>query len=107
MQVLKIHLLTKQRTYLFYFARIFGLQKYAIYSKIPKMQIVLTFKFCNTSSSFLLDIYFQIINLSPWDISLKKGDVIGQGILLPYFKTNDDATTEERLGGFGSTDNDK
>ena len=52
-------------------------------------------------------IYFQIINLSPWDISLKKGDVIGQGILLPYFKTNDDATTEERLGGFGSTDNDK
>lgn len=52
-------------------------------------------------------IYFQIINLSPWDIQLKKGDVIGQGVLLPYFKTNDDAATEERLGGFGSTDNGK
>lgn len=49
-------------------------------------------------------IYFQIINLSPFDILLKKGDTIGQGILKQYFITNDDTVTAERQGGFGSTD---
>ena len=29
-------------------------------------------------------IYFQIINLAPFDIVLRKGDAIGQGILKPY-----------------------
>lgn len=49
-------------------------------------------------------IYFQIINLSPVPIILKKGDAIGQGIIKPYLKTEDDNATAERLGGFGSTD---
>lgn len=49
-------------------------------------------------------IFFQIINLSPVPILLKKGDAIGQGIIKPYYKTEDDNTTAERLGGFGSTD---
>ena len=48
-------------------------------------------------------IYFQIINLSPFDILLKKGDTIGQGILKHYYTTDDDAATGERVGGFGST----
>lgn len=48
-------------------------------------------------------IYFQIINLSPFDILLKKGDAIGQGILKHYYTTDDDAATGERIGGFGST----
>ena len=48
-------------------------------------------------------IYFQIINLSPFDIILKKGDTIGQGILKRYYTTEDDAATGERIGGFGST----
>ena len=48
-------------------------------------------------------IYFQMINLSPFDIVLRKGDVIGQGILKKYFITDDDAAQGERLGGFGST----
>ena len=49
-------------------------------------------------------IFFQIINLSPFDILLRKGDAIGQGILKRYYLTNDDMATGIREGGFGSTD---
>lgn len=49
-------------------------------------------------------IYFQLINLSPVSISLKKGDCIGQGIIKPYLKTDNDNTVTSRKGGFGSTD---
>ena len=49
------------------------------------------------------EIFFQIINLSPFDILLRKGDTIGQGILKKYYITDDDAATGERTGGFGST----
>ena len=48
-------------------------------------------------------IYFQIINLSPFDILLRKGDTIGQGILKRYYITDDDIASGERTGGFGST----
>lgn len=50
-------------------------------------------------------IMFQIINLSPFNIQIKKGDIIGQGILLPYETTEDDIPGGERTGGFGSTSN--
>ena len=49
------------------------------------------------------EIFFQMINLSPVDIQLKKGDIIGQGIIKSYLKTEDDAAQGDRLGGFGST----
>lgn len=49
-------------------------------------------------------IFFQVINLSPWDIQIKKGDVIGQGIIIPYFITDNDIADKSRIGGFGSTD---
>jgi dUTP pyrophosphatase len=50
-------------------------------------------------------IYFQLINLSPFDIQLKKGDKIGQGIIKRFEVTDDDYKYEkkERAGGFGST----
>jgi dUTP pyrophosphatase len=48
-------------------------------------------------------IYFQMINLSPFDIQLKKGDTIGQGIIKHYITTEDDVANGERKGGFGST----
>ena len=48
-------------------------------------------------------IMFQIINLSPFDILLKKGDTIGQGTFKHYYTTDDDTATGERTGGFGST----
>lgn len=49
------------------------------------------------------EIFLQLINLSPFNIQLHKGDVIGQGIIKKYEVTNDDNATGERLGGFGST----
>ena len=48
-------------------------------------------------------IYFQLINLSPLPIILKKGDIIGQGIIKPYLKTEGDTASGERVGGLGST----
>lgn len=49
------------------------------------------------------EIFFQMINLSPYDIQLKKGDIIGQGIIKPYLTTEDDSASGQRVGGFGST----
>lgn len=49
------------------------------------------------------EIFFQIINLSPFDIQLRKGDVIGQGIIKRYDKIEDDLANATRDGGFGST----
>lgn len=48
-------------------------------------------------------IMFQVINLSPFDINLKKGDRIGQGVILPYVVVDNDSAIGERKGGFGST----
>lgn len=49
-------------------------------------------------------IYFQIINLLPVPVIIKKGECFGQGILLPYCTANDDTGNDNtREGGFGST----
>ena len=51
------------------------------------------------------EIFFQLINLSPFPILLKKGDKIGQGLFMMYGLTEGDNYGEgkERKGGFGST----
>ena len=49
------------------------------------------------------EIFLQIYNLSPFNIQIKEGEAIGQGIILPYWVTEDDVSTGERIGGFGST----
>ena len=49
------------------------------------------------------EIFLQIYNLSPFNIQIKEGEAIGQGIILPYGVTEDDVSTGERTGGFGST----
>lgn len=49
------------------------------------------------------EIFFQLINLSPFPILLKAGDKIGQGIILPYYMIDSDSITDKRVGGFGST----
>ena len=48
-------------------------------------------------------IFFQIINLSPFNIVVKKGDIIGQGEIVRFCKTDDDEADGVRTGGFGST----
>lgn len=49
------------------------------------------------------EIFFQLINLSPFAIQLQRGDKIGQGIIKSYSVTDDDNAVGERTGGFGST----
>jgi dUTP pyrophosphatase len=49
------------------------------------------------------EIFFQVINLSPFPIQLRKGDIIGQGIIKRYELTDDDKAEGLRTGGFGST----
>lgn len=49
------------------------------------------------------DIAFEFYNLSPWKVTIKKGDKLGQGVYMKYNKCPNDATTTKRQGGFGST----
>lgn len=50
-------------------------------------------------------IMFQLINLSPLPIQLKRGNVLGQGVIKSYFTVENDQATGTRNGlGFGSTD---
>ena len=49
------------------------------------------------------EIFFQIYNLSPFNIQIKKGEAIGQAIILPFEITENDNAQGERIGGFGST----
>lgn len=49
------------------------------------------------------EIFLQIYNLSPFNIQIKKGEAIGQGIILPYGVVENDVADGDRIGGFGST----
>lgn len=49
------------------------------------------------------EIFFQLINMNPFPLLIKKGDKIGQGIIRKYYITEDDVASGERTGGFGST----
>ena len=48
-------------------------------------------------------IMFAFYNFFAEDISIKKGDAIGQAIFQKYLVTDDDISSGERTGGFGST----
>lgn len=50
-------------------------------------------------------IYFQLINLSPFPLKIKKGEILGQGVFEKYLVTDDDnkQAKDTREGGFGST----
>lgn len=48
-------------------------------------------------------IMFQFLNFGLKDITIKKGERIGQGIFLPFLKADQDQTTGDRNGGFGSS----
>ena len=49
-------------------------------------------------------IMFQFTNFGPSDLTIKKGERIGQGIFLPFLKADQDVTSQSRSGGFGSSD---
>ena len=48
-------------------------------------------------------IMFAFYNIKEEDITIKKGEAIGQAIFQKYMVTDDDVAQGERLGGFGST----
>jgi dUTP pyrophosphatase len=53
------------------------------------------------------EIFFQLLNIGPYPIQLKRGDIIGQGIIKNYLVTDNDTPTEIlRQGGLGSTTNE-
>ena len=49
-------------------------------------------------------IMFAFFNIKEEDITIKKGEAIGQGVFAKYLVTDDDVAGGERTGGFGSTD---
>lgn len=49
------------------------------------------------------EIAFAFSSLNDTGSFIKKGDKIGQGIIMKYVKTEDDNVTDTRNGGFGST----
>ncbi|EOT40168.1 MULTISPECIES: dUTP pyrophosphatase [Enterococcus] len=48
-------------------------------------------------------IMFQFTNFGLTDVTIKKGERIGQGIFLPFLKADQDTTNALRTGGFGSS----
>lgn len=49
-------------------------------------------------------IMFAFFNIKDEDITIKKGEAIGQGVFSKYLVTDDDVALGDRTGGFGSTD---
>lgn len=50
------------------------------------------------------NIGISLLNTTNEEVIIKKGDRIMQGMFVKYLITEDDNVTEERTGGFGSTD---
>ena len=51
-------------------------------------------------------IMFQVYNFTDTIVNIPKGERIGQGMFMKYFKTDDDVASGIRTGGFGSTSDD-
>ncbi len=49
-------------------------------------------------------IMFAFFNIKDEDITIKKGEAIGQAVFAKYLVTDDDTASGKRQGGFGSTD---
>ena len=49
-------------------------------------------------------IMFAFFNIKDEDITIKKGEAIGQGVFSKYLVIDGDIALGERTGGFGSTD---
>lgn len=49
-------------------------------------------------------IMFAFFNFKDEDVTINKGDAIGQGVFAKYLVSDDDHAEGSRTGGFGSTD---
>ena len=50
-------------------------------------------------------IFIKIVNEGNEQVKIETGDGFAQGIFVPFGLTKDDSVTDDRNGGFGSTDN--
>ena len=48
-------------------------------------------------------IMFAFYNFYPFDITINKGEKIGQGVFQKFMIADDDEADGDRLGGYGST----
>ncbi len=53
------------------------------------------------------NIGFSLVNNSDSQIIIQKGEKFMQGVIVKYYKTDDDNAKGKREGGFGSTDGNK
>ena len=49
-------------------------------------------------------IFIKLTNAGDRPLSVKAGEAFAQGVFVPYGLTEDDDASEQRFGGFGSTD---
>ncbi|BDR56798.1 dUTP diphosphatase [Xylocopilactobacillus apis] len=49
------------------------------------------------------EIFFQVLNIKDEDVTIKKGERIGQGIFMPFLMAENDLADGKRIGGFGSS----
>lgn len=49
------------------------------------------------------EIFFQVLNIKDEDITIRKGERIGQGIFMPFLMASGDNADGQRIGGFGSS----
>lgn len=53
------------------------------------------------------EIMFAYYNILPFDVVLKAGSAIGQGVFSKFLKTDNDNASGTRMSGFGSTDGNR
>ena len=53
------------------------------------------------------NIMFAFYNIKEEDVEIKKGDIIGQAIFMPFLVADNDKAEGIRTGGFGSTNKNK
>ena len=49
-------------------------------------------------------IMFVFYNIGEEDVTIKKGEAIGQGVFSPFLVVDNDVATGKRMGGYGCTD---
>lgn len=50
------------------------------------------------------EMFVQVLNFLPFDVTVRKGQPIAQAVFRKYLITDDDSASGDRIGGHGSTD---
>ena len=81
------------------------LKLYSRSSTPMKKGLVVSNSVAIIDKDFEQEMFVQVLNFLPFDVEIKKGEAIAQGLFQKYLTTDDDIeSVHERSGGFGSTD---